>query len=287
MKRGFEVAALVVGAIGAVIGSIQIYQAWEDRKPRVTVLSPNGGETFSGVGLKVSWMEKPGLNQRIVKRIVECSYDGGGSWDPLGMGVGRSPLPWKLAGAPSTHRAKLRITVINSTGDSDSDVSDASFSILTTPPSRKEVPPEVPPRSDGETGGHGQIFEQTNTPTDVLPGNELSLPVSEPTTPPTNQSSTPPPPVTYVRPVALSEQGDNGYWHDVGPDVPILGQKRGVFRIKTECDPMRVRVIYGGKEIRVRDLTFSLEKPVAGTRPLTVEVTCSGYTERGDFVVFE
>ncbi|MEN3048582.1 MAG: Ig-like domain-containing protein [Candidatus Caldarchaeales archaeon] len=105
--------------------------------PGITVLSPNGGETWEiGTTVMITWS-----SSQISGTVkIEISRDGGQTWTTIVRSTPNDGShPWRVTG-PLTSNALIRIT--SNQNPSVSDTSDSTFSIVdTTPPSVRVVRP--------------------------------------------------------------------------------------------------------------------------------------------------
>jgi hypothetical protein len=104
--------------------------------PSITVTYPNGGETLSG-SATITWTATdpdPG-ETALLDIALDCSDNGGGSWNPIASGEPNDgSYLWDVSGLSDGSNYLVRATVTDPTMRSDSDQSDAVFSIQNTGP---------------------------------------------------------------------------------------------------------------------------------------------------------
>jgi len=104
---------------------------YEPDPPSVTVVFPNGGESLSG-GVRIEWASQdpdPGETE-LLAVTVEVSADAGMSWTKLFMPRNNTgSLGWDVDPMEYGDDYLVRVTVIDTSGLSDSDVSDSVFSV--------------------------------------------------------------------------------------------------------------------------------------------------------------
>lgn len=102
--------------------------------PKVTVTSPNGGESFAG-SLQIDWAASDADGDALVY-TVQYSADGGTTWNILATDVYTPQLVLNdVSFIPGTLGAKALVRVIASDGLlTGSDVSDAPFALRNNPP---------------------------------------------------------------------------------------------------------------------------------------------------------
>jgi Leucine-rich repeat (LRR) protein len=116
-------------------------------KPKITVITPNGGESFKvDSTLTITWETAGTVDQ--VK--IEYSTDNGSSWvTEIDSVINENSYPWNIPGNPSQN---CLVKISNAFGGVPSDESDAVFSIVpdsTGPFQRVSI------NSDGVTQGDG------------------------------------------------------------------------------------------------------------------------------------
>jgi len=99
--------------------------------PLVTVTAPNGGETFTGSTVAISWTEVTGGGTGVGSRTIEYSDDAGQSWHLVTSAAGASPYNWDVTSVPNGNSYLVRTRVVDNghpalTGQ---DASNATFTI--------------------------------------------------------------------------------------------------------------------------------------------------------------
>lgn len=102
-----------------------------DHAPNVTVMSPNGGETLSGV-VNVTWSTSD-LDGDELHCIVEYSPDNGITWETLAINLNEARYPITTSYLPGSTEGLIRITASDGV-NTGSDVSDAVFTVLEKAP---------------------------------------------------------------------------------------------------------------------------------------------------------
>jgi hypothetical protein len=95
-------------------------------KPEVTVASPNGGETWSGMQT-IIWQAVDSDGETLTYS-VEYSPNGGESWLPLGTGLAGESYSANFDAVPGSDQALVRVMASDGI-NSGWDVSDAAFSV--------------------------------------------------------------------------------------------------------------------------------------------------------------
>jgi subtilisin family serine protease len=122
-----------VGLLGS--GRLNVYKAIDAvYVPDVTVTYPNGGEVFYiGQVVTVTWDASD--NVGIVTSVVDYSYDGGDTWNPVDTLTGNpGSYDWTVTGPPSS-TCRIKITCIDAVGGMGDDMSDEDF----CPPYKRSV----------------------------------------------------------------------------------------------------------------------------------------------------
>lgn len=103
--------------------------------PAVVVLSPNGGETFTGnQAATVTWMASDASGITAI-HLYE-SHDDGATFVPVAQSLANSAsYAWVPANRPTT-TARLRVVAVDGAGNSNHDASDAAFTIVSPPGGR-------------------------------------------------------------------------------------------------------------------------------------------------------
>lgn len=95
--------------------------------PQVTLLSPNNGETWSGMQT-ISWQATDADNDPLTY-TVEYSADGGQTWTPLNTGLTTTSLDVDFNAVPGSDNALVRVSASDGM-NTTTDVSDSSFHVL-------------------------------------------------------------------------------------------------------------------------------------------------------------
>ena len=130
-----EMASVVLKHDGVVLGEVPV----SVHVPSVTVLSPNGGESWSGT--EVATWEASDSDGDTLTYTVMHSADGGSSWVPVSIAITQTTYlvdSTQLAGSTNA-----LIKVIASDGvNNGEDQSDAAFAVATKPPWPTILAPE-------------------------------------------------------------------------------------------------------------------------------------------------
>lgn len=99
--------------------------------PSVTVLSPNGGESWTAGSVHaIAWNASDPEDGAAVTVRIEWSDDDGVSWAPVDSLLANSgSYSWTVPAIP-TANARVRVTAEDSEGGTASDVNDLSFAVL-------------------------------------------------------------------------------------------------------------------------------------------------------------
>ncbi|MBK1632383.1 hypothetical protein CKO31_16890 [Thiohalocapsa halophila] len=116
-----------------------------DNPPTVQLLSPNGGEVWSGTNETVSWSQNDADGDDLIA-AVQFSPDNGATWQTIGMDVQATSVDVNPQELAETNQALIRVQVSDGF-DTAEDVSDATF---TTPNSA--------PTCDITQPGSGDLF---------------------------------------------------------------------------------------------------------------------------------
>ena len=142
--------------------------------PEVTVTYPNGGETLSG-STTITWTAtdpNPG-ETALLMADLDYSDNGGSSWSAIDVNQDNDgTYSWDVSGLSDGSDYLVRITITDTTGRSDSDTSDAVFSIDN--PDEPEVTVTFP--NGGETLSDSSTI--TWTASDPDPGETALLSLS-------------------------------------------------------------------------------------------------------------
>lgn len=104
----------------------------EDRGPVVDMISPNGGEAFTGNDISLVW---DALDPNEDPLFIDLFYstNGGSDWTPITTGLAEDHYTWDITGVPDSDEYLVRV-VASSTVFTDQDESDAIFTIDHNPP---------------------------------------------------------------------------------------------------------------------------------------------------------
>ena len=101
--------------------------------PDATIVSPNGGESFTTGTVSVSWTATTdtGTGRNLGSVRLEYSDDGGMSWNLITATPGASPYSWNVSALPtaSTYRVRAVVTDTGSPELAGLDASNANFTI--------------------------------------------------------------------------------------------------------------------------------------------------------------
>jgi len=114
-------------------------------RPRLKIVGPREGAVFPGGGVvPIEWAaEDDHFGDAPI--TVECSTDGGNSWEKAGPGVANTGrLEWRAPRIDSA-RCLVRVTAVDKVGNESREVS-RPFAVDSTAPSTRPVPPaQLPP----------------------------------------------------------------------------------------------------------------------------------------------
>ncbi|MFI5372708.1 MAG: Ig-like domain repeat protein, partial [Candidatus Eisenbacteria bacterium] len=114
----------------------------DNTAPSIAVTSPNGGETWvSGSTQDITWTASDGSG--IAGVDLEYSTNGGSSWTSIATGQPNSPYAWTVPNTPSTN-VLVRATAHDNNGNTATDASDASFTILSATTTTLAASPASP-----------------------------------------------------------------------------------------------------------------------------------------------
>ena len=102
-----------------------------DHAPNVTVISPNGGETLSGVA-NITWLASD-LDADELHYIIDYSPDNGGTWDTLAINLNETRYNLNTAYLQGSTEGLIRITASDGV-NTGTDISDAVFTVLEKAP---------------------------------------------------------------------------------------------------------------------------------------------------------
>lgn len=107
-------------------------QLVSSNSPQVTVLSPNGGETWPGTGMEtISWAGNDTDGDSLTYSVF-YSHDGS-SWIPVGNSITETQITVDVANLPGGNNAKVRVLATDGVNTS-SDESNAFFTVGTKAP---------------------------------------------------------------------------------------------------------------------------------------------------------
>ncbi len=107
----------------------------ENRAPVVTVLSPNGGETYTTGVETISWSAYDPNNDLIHSYTVSYSPDNGSSWSTIASGLTDTSISWNVTGLLFSPLSLIRVQAMDY-GMTGVDISDGVFAVGI---------PEIPP----------------------------------------------------------------------------------------------------------------------------------------------
>lgn len=99
--------------------------------PVADLTAPNGGETFTGTTVNVTWTESAAPGYSIAARKIYYSDNGGDSWTLITASAGPSPYSWNIGAIPNGTQYRIRVVVEDSGSPilSGGDNSAANFTI--------------------------------------------------------------------------------------------------------------------------------------------------------------
>lgn len=99
--------------------------------PSVSVTAPNGGETFTGSTISITWTEAVDAGYAVGSRKLYFSANGGDSWTLITAAAGPSPYSWNISAVPNgiQYRVRVLLTDNGTPALSASDLSSANFTI--------------------------------------------------------------------------------------------------------------------------------------------------------------
>lgn len=105
-----------------------VYERWLPRTPQLSLLFPNGGETFvDGQPVTILWQKK-----YISAIDIEFSTDNGATWTTIVSGADASPQSY-IWTTPAVNTTEGLIRIFDSETQTLIDISDATFSIVVSP----------------------------------------------------------------------------------------------------------------------------------------------------------
>jgi hypothetical protein len=99
--------------------------------PDVAVSAPDGGESFGGGPVSVSWTETAHGGAAVAQRSLHYSSDGGATWILVTDAAGSSPYSWDISALPNSGNYRVRVSVKDDGSPAlrGTDASDADFTI--------------------------------------------------------------------------------------------------------------------------------------------------------------
>ncbi len=139
-------------------------------KPTLTILSPNGAESFvPGADATILWK-----NEGVALKFVNLTYseDAGQTWKPLADGLANTGQYRWLVPQENTAQAVVKIVDANVTNAATEDVSDALFTIGTPPVT-----------SSDSSNDEVTVIVDTDPATETAPSTDVVVPASETSSP--------------------------------------------------------------------------------------------------------
>jgi hypothetical protein len=122
-------ARIVFRHQGAIIHVVQV----SPRPPTVTLLHPNGGETWDGPGpYTIAWDAQDADGDPVTARVL-FSADGGATWEPLAVNLDLHQYVVDAFDLPGSDNALIQVQVSDGV-NTTLDVSDAPFTVTDKPP---------------------------------------------------------------------------------------------------------------------------------------------------------
>ncbi|MFX1342857.1 MAG: hypothetical protein ACFFAL_09205 [Promethearchaeota archaeon] len=100
----------------------------ENRAPVVTVLTPNGGETYETGVETISWSAYDPNNDLIHSYTVSYSPDNGSSWSTIASGLTDTSISWNVTGLLFSPLSLIRVQAMDY-GMTGEDISDGVFTV--------------------------------------------------------------------------------------------------------------------------------------------------------------
>lgn len=99
--------------------------------PTATVTAPNGGETFTGSSVSISWTEAVDGGFSVASRKIYYSDNGGDSWTLITAAAAPSPFVWNISAVPNGAQYRVKVLLADNAAPalSASDISNANFTI--------------------------------------------------------------------------------------------------------------------------------------------------------------
>ena len=120
----------------------EYFDVVDDQPPVVTLLSPSGGESLSGT-ITIDWEVEDNFANEL-ETTIEFSDDEGSTWYTLVTDLrGSDSYRWDTTTVLNGTGFQIRVTAIDSSGNSHSELSQDSFSIENVPQIIDNIPPYV------------------------------------------------------------------------------------------------------------------------------------------------
>lgn len=99
--------------------------------PSAAVTAPNGGETFTGSTINITWTEAADGGFSIATRKIYYSDNGGDSWNLISGAAGPSPFVWNISSIPNGAQYRVKVVTLDNASPalSAADASNANFTI--------------------------------------------------------------------------------------------------------------------------------------------------------------
>ncbi len=99
--------------------------------PTAAVTAPNGGETFTGSSVSISWTEAVDGGFSVGARKIYYSANSGDTWTLISSSPGTSPFSWNISSIPNGAQYRVKVVVSDNASPalSASDASNANFTI--------------------------------------------------------------------------------------------------------------------------------------------------------------
>ncbi len=124
--------------VSEVLPYITPTTATDTTPPVVNVLTPNGGQTFTGNrATNITWSATDASGIASVNLYV--SLDNGTTYQPIALGLGECRFVFVGAGQPPDDSGTIKVVATDTSANSTNDVSDAAFTIVSPPGGRCPV----------------------------------------------------------------------------------------------------------------------------------------------------
>jgi len=99
--------------------------------PEASLTGPNGGETYTGAAVTVSWTEIVDSGYSVSSRKIYYSDNGGDRWNLITAAAGPSPYSWDISAIPNGAQYRIKIILADNASPalSAADISDGNFVI--------------------------------------------------------------------------------------------------------------------------------------------------------------